>query len=111
MSTNDLWMCSTLEVEGMVLSQEHSERTVTTFFPFEALQTCEGLLGVPEEKVNSREGSSLKQCFQTAVWGPQGSGFEETLRKHQRKIKPPKFSAHWKCFRSPVGCFAVGFNA
>ena len=82
MSTNDLWTCSELRVEEMVISQEHSGRTVTTFFPFKALRTCKEPLRVPEEKVNSGEESSLEQCFQTTVWGPQGSGFEETPRRH-----------------------------
>lgn len=82
MSTNDPRTCSELGVEEMVISQEHRGRTVTLFFPLKALQTCKGPPRVPEEKVNSGEESRLDQYFQTAVWGPQGSAFEETPRRH-----------------------------
>lgn len=60
--------------------EEHSGRTVTIIFLFEALQACEGPLKILREKVNSREESSYEECFQTSVWGAQGIGLEQTLR-------------------------------
>lgn len=57
----------------MVISQEeHSKRAVTIIFLFKALQTCKGPLKIPRGKVNSREESSLEECFQTTAWGAQG---------------------------------------
>jgi len=62
----------------MVMSREDSNNV----FPFEALRTCKGPLQLPMEKVDSREASSSEQYIHITVWGPQGSGFEETPRRH-----------------------------